>query len=159
MFWCFGHEACGILAPWPGMEPAPPVLEGEVWTTGLPGKSRSHFLYFPNSVQWMLIILILEINNLFLISASIWSPVPCWHPCLPVPRWHQAGIGWAQIRGSSFCVFCGGIRWSFKNQRSQEVAPSKISSSITKLLCKRPASKYFKLCGTFGHWCNYSILP
>ena len=21
MFWFFGHEACGILAPWPGMEP------------------------------------------------------------------------------------------------------------------------------------------
>ena len=26
----FGQEACGILAPWPGTEPAPPALEGEV---------------------------------------------------------------------------------------------------------------------------------
>ena len=40
MFWPFGHEACGILAPQPGVEPAPPALEGEVPTTGLPGKSR-----------------------------------------------------------------------------------------------------------------------
>ena len=31
----FGLKACGILAPWPGIEPAPPELEGEVfnhWT-------------------------------------------------------------------------------------------------------------------------------
>ena len=29
MFWFFDLEACGILAPWPGIEPTPPVLEGE----------------------------------------------------------------------------------------------------------------------------------
>ena len=39
MFWFFGHEACAILAPRPGIEPAPPALEGEVLTTGPPGKS------------------------------------------------------------------------------------------------------------------------
>ena len=38
-FGFFGHEACGILAPQPGIEPAPPALEGEVLTTGPPGKS------------------------------------------------------------------------------------------------------------------------
>ena len=38
MFWFFGHEACGILAPQPGIEPTPPALEGEVLTSGLPGK-------------------------------------------------------------------------------------------------------------------------
>ena len=37
-FWgfFFCHLACGILAPWPGIEPAPPTLKGEVlnhWTT------------------------------------------------------------------------------------------------------------------------------
>ena len=35
-------EACVILAPRPGIEPAPPALEGEVITTGPPGKSL-HF--------------------------------------------------------------------------------------------------------------------
>ena len=40
MFWVFGREACGILAPQPGIEPAPCALEGEVLTTGLPGKSQ-----------------------------------------------------------------------------------------------------------------------
>ena len=32
----FGHEACGILVPWPGIEPTPPAIEGEVLTTGPP---------------------------------------------------------------------------------------------------------------------------
>ena len=44
VFWFFGHEACGIPAPHPGIEHAPPALEGEVPTTGLPGKSRLLFL-------------------------------------------------------------------------------------------------------------------
>ena len=38
VFWFFGHEPLGILAPWPGIEPAHPALESEVLTTGLPGK-------------------------------------------------------------------------------------------------------------------------
>ena len=38
-FYFFGHDACGILTPWPGIEPIPLVLESEVLTTGLPGKS------------------------------------------------------------------------------------------------------------------------
>ena len=43
MFWVFGHEAYRILALWPGTEPAPSALEGEVLTTGLPGKSQEMF--------------------------------------------------------------------------------------------------------------------
>ena len=39
MFCFFGREARGILAPQPGIEPAPPALEVEVLTTGPPGKS------------------------------------------------------------------------------------------------------------------------
>ena len=27
LFWFFGHEACGILVPQPGIKPAPPALE------------------------------------------------------------------------------------------------------------------------------------
>ena len=40
MFRFFGHKACGILAPWPEVKPAPPALEGEVLTTGQSGKSH-----------------------------------------------------------------------------------------------------------------------
>ena len=37
----FGPEACGILAPQPGIQPTPvpPILERKVLTTGPPGKS------------------------------------------------------------------------------------------------------------------------
>ena len=39
MFECCDLEACGILVPFPGIEPTPLALEGKVLTTGLPGKS------------------------------------------------------------------------------------------------------------------------
>ena len=45
MFWVFGHEACGISAPRPGIEPIPPALEGEVLTTGPPGKSQESVFF------------------------------------------------------------------------------------------------------------------
>ena len=35
------HEACGILVPQPGIEPASPALEGRFFTTEPPGKSLS----------------------------------------------------------------------------------------------------------------------
>ena len=40
-FGFFGHEAWGILTAWPGVKPTLPALEGEVLTTGPPGKSLS----------------------------------------------------------------------------------------------------------------------
>lgn len=47
MFWLFGCEACGTLAPQSGIEPtrpAPPLeLEGEVLATGPPGESINGF--------------------------------------------------------------------------------------------------------------------
>ena len=48
MFWLFGHEECGILAPRPGIKPALPAMEGEVLTAGPPGKSRK--IYF---LKWL----------------------------------------------------------------------------------------------------------
>lgn len=40
-FFFFGlcQEACGILVPWPGVEPGPSAVEGAVLTSGLPGNS------------------------------------------------------------------------------------------------------------------------
>ena len=45
MFWFFGPEVCGILAPQQGMELAPPALEGEALTTGPPGTSLKMSFY------------------------------------------------------------------------------------------------------------------
>ena len=39
MFWFFGQEACGILAPQPGIE-CIPCTGRQVLNTGLPGKSH-----------------------------------------------------------------------------------------------------------------------
>ena len=48
MFRFIGHEACGILALQPGTEPVFSALEGEVLTTGLPGKSLElHLFHMP----------------------------------------------------------------------------------------------------------------
>ena len=44
MFLFFGPEACGILAPQPGIQPPPPALEGEVLTAGPPRKSLQLWL-------------------------------------------------------------------------------------------------------------------
>ena len=38
MFWLFDHEAYEVLAPRPGIKPAPPTLEGKVLTSGPSGK-------------------------------------------------------------------------------------------------------------------------
>ena len=37
-FFFFGPKACQILAPWPGIKPGFPALEGAVLITGLPGR-------------------------------------------------------------------------------------------------------------------------
>ena len=42
MLWFLGPKACGILALQPGIEPTAPALEGEVPTTGPPGKFLKH---------------------------------------------------------------------------------------------------------------------
>ena len=39
MLWFLGHKACEIPASQPRMELVPPTLEGNVLTTGIPGKS------------------------------------------------------------------------------------------------------------------------
>ena len=46
---CFGFfvsEACGILAPQPGIKPTPPALEGKVLTTGPQGSPGADFLEY-----------------------------------------------------------------------------------------------------------------
>ena len=42
MFWFFGHEACWDLSSPTTDPPAPPAFEGDVSTTGRPGKPQMH---------------------------------------------------------------------------------------------------------------------
>ena len=57
MFWYFGLYKSGISVPWPGIEPTPSALEGEVLTTRLPGK-------FPGSDSWGVISLSGYLNGI-----------------------------------------------------------------------------------------------
>ena len=41
--------ACGILVPWPGIEPASPALEVRFFTTGPPGRSQKCFIFKASS--------------------------------------------------------------------------------------------------------------
>ena len=41
MCWFFDSKERGILASQPGIEPVPPALQGEMLTTGPPGKSQN----------------------------------------------------------------------------------------------------------------------
>ena len=38
-------KACGILVPWPGIEPTSPALQGRFLITGPPGMSLTFFFY------------------------------------------------------------------------------------------------------------------
>ena len=58
MFWFFWPWGCGILAPSFRIKPTPPALEGEVLTTGPPGKFwMNYFLKtaVPSSLQHQLL--------------------------------------------------------------------------------------------------------
>lgn len=62
LIWFFGHKVFGILAPRPRIKPTRLALEGDVLTTGPPGKSQLHsnlkvFIYlatlgFPSDNRW-----------------------------------------------------------------------------------------------------------
>ena len=45
MFCFIGQNVYGILAPWSGFEPTSPEPEGEILTTGLPGKSQKDYVF------------------------------------------------------------------------------------------------------------------
>ena len=71
MFWFFGCEACGILIPWPGIEPVPPALEGEVLTTGSQGS--------PSLISYYKILSIVPCRSLlviYFIYSSVYMLIP-----------------------------------------------------------------------------------
>ena len=55
MLWFFACKACGILVPQPGTTCSCPALEGEVLTTGPPGKSLKDLFKYNLSIRaWSL---------------------------------------------------------------------------------------------------------
>ena len=68
----FGHEACEISAPRPGIETPPPALEGKVLITGPPGKSLTRSFYLPG--PWWLFSLQSLSSRLVLVLATLDQP-------------------------------------------------------------------------------------
>ena len=90
-FWFFGHEACGILAPRLGIEPAPPALEGEILSTGPPWKSHgvsSLIFLFYGRGNWglMRLLVVPKITQLGFVLRWFWPQnLNSWPPRLLPP--------------------------------------------------------------------------
>ena len=122
MFWFFGPKACGILVPWPGIKPAPPALEGDVLTTGPPGKSlwRYSWLYFylffrfqgqVEITKWILIITFTIMNEvLAALSKYNLNTIKFIHlKYTGLPWWHSGWESACQCRGHGFEPWSGKI--------------------------------------------------
>ena len=70
MFWFFGCEACRILALRPGIKPASLALEGEVLTTGPPGKSLQ-WIFKSWKIGRTTVVLINCFNNWSIVISSV----------------------------------------------------------------------------------------
>ena len=90
MFWFFGHQISAVLVAQSEIEPAPPILEGEVLTIRPPGKSPFWFLTFLRNSGPALgaTILIIRFYRLFqlLIQKVIELPIPS-PSGLQIPRY------------------------------------------------------------------------
>ena len=98
MFWFIGHDACEILIPLPGTEPTCPALEGEVSTTGPPGKSLM-WLLIPSlcvSLLWSII------RDLVSILGKEDEERPQWKKFQQDRGWQMAS-GWRKYNRSSKC--------------------------------------------------------
>ena len=73
MLWFFGRKARGIFALQPGMEPAPPVLEGEALVTGLPGSPCLFVLSMVSFAVQNLLNLISAISLFLLLFLFPWE--------------------------------------------------------------------------------------
>ena len=64
LFYVLGLNACGLLAPQPGIEPVSPVLGGGVLTTGPPGKSPALFFFRTHLFTYYALEFIIIVNFL-----------------------------------------------------------------------------------------------
>ena len=93
-FFGFSVREHGILVPWPGIEPAPPALEGEILTTGPPRKSQQKFLS-----QVLFQFLCLTLEGFWKVLQRLW---PCNQPVFicrkaSVNQGFKEGLGYESI--------------------------------------------------------------
>ena len=81
MFWLFiSHWVCGILVPWPGIEP--PSLKGELLTIRLPRKSHAWLLKTKNDGEATDTRVLKVMSNFFgkymMLGSAVSLPTPCY---------------------------------------------------------------------------------
>ena len=70
---------CGILVPWPGIEPRLLALEGGFLTTGPPGKSHKSFIWtqpYPFVRYFLWLLSCYNDNSYVVVTEMIWSAKP-----------------------------------------------------------------------------------
>ena len=100
-FWCFGHEACEILTPWPGIKPTSPALENEVSTAG-PTREVA-ILYILNFIYVTIHFCYLFQDDLLMMHWAekdfCFFPHRIWEmPCLCIKCSNMAWLQWSAWR-------------------------------------------------------------
>ena len=117
----FGHKADGILAPLPGIKPATSALEGEVLTTGPPGKSP--LLNF----EWGLYVCSLEPPNVLMCCCcSVTQSCPAFCDPMGCSRPDSSVHEISQARIQEYCHFL--LQGIFPTQGSNALLHWKVDS-------------------------------
>ena len=120
MLWFLGHEACGILALWPRIEPTRPALEGNIPATRPPGKSLKSPSLAPSPFP------------------SLHVPFACWFPSglvylQPHPCWSEKKKASPAIRrawpgnSSAKLVSVGLVCLAATGRRAQALSPWRVA--------------------------------
>ena len=85
----FGHEACGVLAPWLGIEPTPPALEGEVFNCW--AAREGPLVFITNTALAKLLIfqhVWLQLNPLYVLVKYMLTSFLCPPPSSLLPTYN-----------------------------------------------------------------------
>ena len=168
-FFFFGHKAPGILAPGPGIEPATPELEGEVLTTGPPGKSPHSLLHSPDKMfqkyvlaygRYLLLSskLIFTQNLLAIMHSAVWETAD--NTGLWTKPWTGSPESWLQYRPRPPKPQSSSPRWDDSVQFSRSVVSDSLrphESQHARPPCPSPTPGVHSDSCPSSRWCHPAI--
>ena len=134
--------ACGILVPWPGIEPKFPALEGRFLTSGPPGKFHYGWCLKSPKMSMYIFLYISQVECFFLFPfKSLKSGHIPWWPSQESPVF----LTWARSFGCSGCRTI----WFHKTRREKKAYSFPLLQLIKKVLALRFFTQtlllYFKI--------------